>query len=80
MSPENKFYEVVVCISEEDHKGRIKKNNCKYLIDAADTNQAEKNTMKLMEGTMSDWEIISISVSKIKEIYLPNLEENTDNY
>ena len=79
MSPENKFYEVVVCISEEDNKGRIKKNNCKYLIDAADTNQAEKNTMKLMEGTMSDWEIISISLSKIREIYLPSLEENTDN-
>jgi len=78
MSPNNKFYEVVVCISEEDNKGRIKKNNCKYLIDAADTNQAEKNTMKLMEGTMNDWEIISISVSKIKEIYLPEIEDNQE--
>jgi len=76
MSPENKFYEVVVCILEEDNKGRIKKNNVKYLIDAADTNQAEKNTMKLMEGTMNDWEIMSISVSKIKEIYMPNLDND----
>lgn len=78
MSPNDKFYEVVVCISEEDNKGRIKKNNVKYLIDAPDTNKAEKNTMKLMEGTMSDWEILSISLSKIKEIYLPELDD-TDN-
>lgn len=78
MSPNDKFYEVVVCISEEDNKGRIKKNNVKYLIDAPDTNKAERNTMKLMEGTTSDWEILSISLSKIKEIYLPELDD-TDN-
>ena len=33
MSPENKFYEVSVAISEEDNKGRIKKNVVKYLIE-----------------------------------------------
>ena len=70
MSPKNKFYDVVVSISTEDNKGRIKKNNVKYLIDAIDTNQAEKHTMKLMEGTLDDWEILSISVSKVKEIYV----------
>jgi len=76
MSPKNKFYDVVVCILEEDNKGRIKKNNNKYLIDAPDTQAAEKNTMKLMEGTMSDWEIISISLSKTKEVYI---DEDIDN-
>ena len=73
MSPKNKFYEVTVQIEEEDNRGKIKKNNVKYLIDAADTNQAEKNTFKLMEGTMADWEIIGINISKIREVYL---EEN----
>lgn len=73
MSPKNKFYEVIVQIEEEDNRGKIKKNNVKYLIDAADTNQAEKNTFKLMEGTMADWEIIGINISKIREVYL---EEN----
>jgi len=76
MSPQNKFYEVSVKIEVEDLKGRIKKEIKKYLIDAADTNQAEKNTMKLMDGTMFDWEIVGINLSKISEIYLENLENN----
>jgi len=75
MSPQNKFYEVSVRIEFEDNKGRIKKEVKKYLIDAADTNQAEKNTMKLMEGTMGDWEIVGINLSKICEIYMENLED-----
>ena len=75
MSPQNKFYEVSVKIEFEDNKGRIKKEVKKYLIDAADTNQAEKNTMKLMEGTMFDWEIVGINLSKISEIYMGNLED-----
>lgn len=78
MSPENKFYDVTVAISEEDNKGRIKKNVVKYLIDAPDTNKAEKNTYKLMEGTMNDWEIIGINISKIKEVYLEAIEDNEE--
>jgi hypothetical protein len=73
MSPNDRFFEVTVQISTEDNKGRIKHETCKYLIDAADTAQAEKNTFKLMEGTLDDWEIIGINLSKIKEIYMENL-------
>lgn len=76
MSPKNsRFYEVVVDISIEDSKGRVKKTKSKYLIDAVDTNQAEKNTMKLMEGTMYDWEIYSITQSKISEVYIDSLND-----
>lgn len=75
MSPKNKFYEVSVSISTEDNKGRIKKNIVKYLVDGADTAQAEKNTYKLMEGTMDDWEIIGINRSKIQEIYIEGEED-----
>ena len=78
MSPKNKFYEVSVSMSMEDNKGRIKKQTYKYLIDAPDTNQAEKNTMKLLEGTMFDWEIIGINLSKISEIYMEDLEDNEE--
>lgn len=67
-----RYYEVLVSIETEDDKGHIKKQSVKYLIDAADTNMAEKNTMKLMEGTMEDWEIIGINLSKIKEVYDAN--------
>ena len=75
MSPQNKFYEVSVKIEFEDNKGRIKKEVKKYLVDAADTNQAEKNTMKLMEDTMFDWEIVGINLSKISEIYMEYLKD-----
>ena len=34
----------------------------------------EKNTMKLMEGTMYDWEIVGINLSKIKEVFDANNE------
>lgn len=69
-----RYYEVTVSIESEDDKGRIKKQNFKYLVDAADTTMAEKNTMKLMEGTMFDWEIIGINLSKIKEVFDANNE------
>ena len=70
MSPNDKFFEVTVQINTEDSKGRIKRETCKYLIDAPDTAQAERNTYKLMEGTLDDWEIIGINLSRIKEIYM----------
>lgn len=73
MTPRNgRYYEVTVSIESEDEKGRLKKQNVKYLIDAGDTNQAEKNTFKLMEGTMDSWEIVGINLSKIKEVYDDN--------
>lgn len=73
MSPKHgRYYEVLVSIETEDSKGRLKKQSVKYLIDAADTAMAEKNTMKLMEGTLDDWEIIGINLSKIKEVFDDN--------
>ena len=73
MSPKHgRYYEVLVYIETEDSKGRLKKQSVKYLIDAADTAMAEKNTMKLMEGTLDDWEIIGINLSKIKEVFDDN--------
>lgn len=73
MSPKNgRYYEVLVSIETEDSKGRLKKQSVKYLIDAADTAMAEKNTMKLMEETLDDWEIIGINLSKIKEVFDDN--------
>lgn len=73
MSPKHgRYYEVLVSIESEDSKGRLKKQSVKYLIDAADTAMAEKNTMKLMEETLDDWEIIGINLSKIKEVFDDN--------
>lgn len=64
------FYDVVVSMIIVDDKGREKKSNVKYLVDASNIVEAEKNVTKLLYGTMSDWEIVSISVSKTKEVWV----------
>ena len=64
------FYDVIVSMIIVDDKGREKKSNEKYLVDASNIVEAEKNVTKLLDGTMSDWEIVSISVSKIKEVWV----------
>lgn len=64
------FYDVVVSMIIVDEKGREKKSNEKYLVDASNIVEAEKNVTKLLDGTMSDWEIVSISVSKTKEVWI----------
>ena len=64
------FYDVVVSMIIVDEKGREKKSNEKYLVDASNIVEAEKNVTKFLDGTMSDWEIVSISVSKIKEVWV----------
>ena len=64
------FYDVVVSMIIVDEKCREKKSNEKYLVDASNIVEAEKNVTKLLDGTMSDWEIVSISVSKTKEVWI----------
>ena len=64
------FYDVIVSMIIVDEKGREKKSNEKYLVDASNIVEAEKNVTKLLDGTMSDWEIVSISVSKTKEVWV----------
>ena len=64
------FYDVVVSMIIVDEKGREKKSNEKYLVDASNIVEAENNVTKLLDGTMSDWEIVSISVSKTKEVWV----------
>ena len=64
------FYDVVVSMIIVDEKGREKKSNEKYLVDSSNIVEAEKNVTKLLDGTMSDWEIVSISVSKTKEVWV----------
>ena len=64
------FYDVVVSMIIVDEKGREKKSNEKYLVDASNIVEAEKNVTKLLDGTMSDWKIVSISVSKTKEVWV----------
>lgn len=70
ISPVSKFYDVIVSIIIEDDKGREKKTNIKYLIDAVDVIEAENNTTKMLADSGSDYEIISISISKTQEVWV----------
>ena len=70
LTAKDNFYDVVVSMIIVDDKGREKKSNEKYLVDASNIVEAEKNVTKLLDGTMSDWEIVSISVSKTKEVWV----------
>lgn len=73
MVPRSKFYEVTICFTTENEKtGREKKIREKYLIDAEDTTAVEQNVFKLMEDTSLDWEITSIRISNIAEVYIQN--------
>ena len=70
LTAKDNFYDIVVSMIIVDDKGREKKSNEKYLIDASNIVEAEKNLTKLLDGTISDWEIVSISVSKTKEVWV----------
>ena len=70
ITAKDNFYDVIVSMIIVDDKGREKKSNEKYLVDASNIVEAEKNVTKLLDGTMSDWEIVSISVSKTKEVWV----------
>ena len=70
LTAKDTFYDIVVSMIIVDDKGREKKSNEKYLVDASNIVEAEKNVTKLLYGTMSDWEIVSISVSKTKEVWV----------
>ena len=70
LTAKDTFYDIVVSMIIVDDKGREKKSNEKYLVDASNIVEAEKNVTKLLDGTMSDWEIVSISVSKTKEVWV----------
>ena len=70
LTAKDNFYDIVVSMIIIDDKGREKKSNEKYLVDASNIVEAEKNVTKLLDGTMSDWEIVSISVSKTKEVWV----------
>ena len=70
LTAKDTFYDIVVSMIIVDDKGREKKSNEKYLVDASNIVEAEKNVTKLLDGTMSDWEIVSISVSKTKVVWV----------
>lgn len=66
----NGFYQVVVVVNTEDMKtGKAKKVKEIHLVDAVSPTEVETKVSKEMEGTMWEWEIISMTKSKINVVY-----------
>lgn len=70
MIPKDRFYQVTIKIEVEDENtGKIKKCKEIHLVDAKDTNEVASKVSKEMQFRLEDWEIVSISISKIGCVY-----------
>ena len=65
----DRFYMVKVNFVTIDDKGVEKKTANFMLVQASDFDDALKNFKKGMEGTMSDYEIVSISETMLMDVY-----------
>lgn len=72
----DKWYRAkVMFISLDEKSGREVRNASYMLIQAASFDQAKKNLEKGMKGTMSDWELNTISETNIIDVLTYSAEE-----
>ena len=70
MIPKDRFYQVTISIETEDEStGKLKKCKEIHLVDAKDTNEVASKVSEEMRGRFEEWEIVSISISKIGCVY-----------
>lgn len=66
----NGFYQVVVVVNTKDMEtGKTKKVKEIHLVDAVSPTEVETKVSEEMEGTIWEWEIISMAKSKINVVY-----------
>jgi hypothetical protein len=65
------FFQVKVQFTDIDDKGKVKKQNIAYLVDAMSVTEAEARVTKyLVDNDESDFEVKAASESKIVEVIL----------
>ena len=70
MIPKDRFQQATIQIEVEDENtGKLKKCKEIHLVDAKDTNEVASKVSKEMQFRLEDWEIVSISISKIGCVY-----------
>ena len=67
--PNNMFYMVSVEIEMENEKGGTKKMKEHHLVDAVSPSDVETKVAHVMDGTMFEWRITNMSISKINIVY-----------
>lgn len=71
------FFNVKVQFTVEDSKGKLKKQNVNYLVDAMSVTEAEARTVQhLTDAGEQEFEVKSASEAKIAEVIL--VEEKVD--
>ena len=67
----NKYYAVTVQLEVEDSKGRIKKKNEQYLVDALSVTEAEAKLVKKFtdEAVKLEYEVIKVAETKYIEVF-----------
>jgi len=69
------FFQVKVQFTDIDDKGKAKKQNIAYLVDAMSVTEAEARVTKyLVDNDESDFEVKAASESKIVEVILADVE------
>jgi hypothetical protein len=65
------FFQVKVQFTDIDDKGKVKKQNIAYLVDAMSVTEAEARVTKyLVDNDESEFEVKAASESKIVEVIL----------
>ena len=67
--PQYTFYRVTVEVEMDDEKGGTKTVKETHLVDAVNPTDVEKKVTEVMSGTMYDWRISRMSISKIGIVY-----------
>lgn len=69
-TPDNKFYQVnVVVMTEDMETGKVKKTKEIHMVDAVSPTDVETKVAAEMDGTMWEWYIDSMKVSKVNAVY-----------
>jgi hypothetical protein len=72
---EKNFYWYTVTVQfviEDEQTGKVKKVKEIYLVKAASITDAETQVAKDLDGTMSDYRILTVTESKIVRVIKPN--------
>lgn len=67
---DDKWYKVKMAFITIDEKTeKEKKSKVTYLVQASSLEQARKNTEEVMNGTMTDYEFVSVTETKILDVF-----------
>lgn len=65
----NKFFTVTIQVESENDRGKVKKIKEIHLVEGVSPTNVEAKVGKEMEGTIFNWEIVKIEISKISIVY-----------